>query len=120
MKLYFINNKYYDIPAIDAYNTQRINMGLPTIHFNSVDIEVPQDIHDACALDIVDGAFSETIYLARKQKKYEDCVETLIREKYSINQELATLRQRDTKPEEFAEYNRYAEYCKALAKIKTN
>jgi hypothetical protein len=40
----------------------------------------------------------------------------MIREKYSVNTELAILRQRDTKPEEFEEYNAFAEACKAEAK----
>lgn len=50
----------------------------------------------------------ETDYIALVDKK--------IRRKYSISAELAILRQRDTKPEEFAEYNAYAEECKARAK----
>ena len=52
---------------------------------------------------------------------YEERVEQLIREKYSINQELAIQRQRDTKPSEFEEYFAYCEECKAKAKdeIKT-
>lgn len=52
----------------------------------------------------------------RKQEKYESRVSELIRAKYSLNQELSILRQRDTKPAEFAEYNLYAEGCKARAK----
>ncbi len=51
-----------------------------------------------------------------KQRQYENKVEELIRQKYSLSQELAILRQRDTKPTEFAEYNAYAESCKAQAK----
>lgn len=47
---------------------------------------------------------------------YGELVESYIREKYSLSAELAILRQRDTKPEEFAEYNAYAEQCKAKAK----
>lgn len=47
---------------------------------------------------------------------YENLVESYIRERYSLSAELAILRQRDTKPEEFAEYNAYAEECKARAK----
>jgi hypothetical protein len=47
---------------------------------------------------------------------YEQLVISKIRERYSIDQELAILRQRDTKPEEFAEYNAYVENCKAQAK----
>lgn len=39
-------------------------------------------------------------------------IEQLIRKRYSVSDELAILRQRDTKPDEFAEYNAYAEQCK--------
>lgn len=44
---------------------------------------------------------------------YEQRVVNRIREKYSIDDELAILRQRDTKPEEFAEYNAFVEMVKA-------
>ncbi|MBO7230462.1 MAG: hypothetical protein J6V20_03500 [Bacteroidaceae bacterium] len=47
---------------------------------------------------------------------YEERVEQLIREKYSINQELAIQRQRDTKPSEFEEYFVFCEECKTMAK----
>ena len=47
---------------------------------------------------------------------YGKTVEKKIRARYSVNQELAILRQRDTKPDEFAEYNAFVEGCKASAK----
>ena len=47
---------------------------------------------------------------------YEERVVELIRQRYSINQELAILRQRDSKAEEFGEYNSYVEECKATAR----
>ena len=47
---------------------------------------------------------------------YTDYVDRLIRRRYCVSAELAILRQRDTKPEEFAEYNAYAEECKKKAK----
>ena len=50
--------------------------------------------------------------------RYEDEVAILIREKYSENDELAILRQKDSKPEEFAEYNAYCEQCKKEIKEK--
>lgn len=50
------------------------------------------------------------------EKLYESEIIRKIRERYTINQELAILRQRDTKPEEFAEYNAYVEQCKADVK----
>ena len=43
---------------------------------------------------------------------YEQRVVNRIREVYSIDDELAILRQRDTKPEEFAEYNAFVERIK--------
>lgn len=54
------------------------------------------------------------------QAAYENYVNALIREKYTLSQELAILRQRDSKPEEYAAYNAYCEQCKAQAKIKYN
>lgn len=47
---------------------------------------------------------------------YENEVIKLIRKKYSVNQELAILRQRDTKPKEFEEYNAFVEACKKSVK----
>ena len=49
-------------------------------------------------------------------KEYSDKVDELVREKYSISQELAILRQRDEKVSEYEEYYRYAEECKVKAK----
>lgn len=47
---------------------------------------------------------------------YNERVSSFIRSRYSIDDELAILRQRDVKPEEFEEYNRYCEECKQLAR----
>ena len=47
---------------------------------------------------------------------YEQRVQQSIRERYSVDDELAILRQRDTQPDEFAAYYEYAEQCKAQAK----
>ena len=44
---------------------------------------------------------------------YEREIVNRIRKKYSINQELAILRQRDTKPSEFEEYNAFVEQIKS-------
>lgn len=48
---------------------------------------------------------------------YEEQVVAKIRERYSIDDELAILRQRDTKPDEFEAYNAYAESCKEEARL---
>ncbi|MBQ2746775.1 MAG: hypothetical protein IJF35_03595 [Clostridia bacterium] len=47
---------------------------------------------------------------------YEQRVVNRIREKYSVDDELAILRQRHTKPEEFAEYNSFVEKIKLTEK----
>lgn len=49
---------------------------------------------------------------------YEDRVVELIRLRYSVNDELAILRQRDAKPQEFDDYNIYCEECKTQAKLE--
>ena len=53
-----------------------------------------------------------------KQLEYEKLVESLIRQKYSLSNELAILRQATTKVDEFKAYNEYAEKCKNQAKSK--
>lgn len=64
---------------------------------------------------------SETeIRLAKKNGVTEDIKKRLIiervRERYDANDEMAILRQRDTKPEEYEAYNTYIEECKAEIK----
>jgi hypothetical protein len=63
--------------------------------------------------------------LARKNREvnsesweslYESEIIRRIRNRYTVNQELAILRQRDTKAEEFAAYNAFVEECKSEAK----
>lgn len=51
-----------------------------------------------------------------KEKLYANLVSKLIRERYSVDDEMAILRQRDTKPEEYAYYNAFCEECKRKAK----
>ena len=49
---------------------------------------------------------------------YDTAVSALIRERYSLDAELAISRQRETKPDEFAEYFAFCEECKQTAKAK--
>ena len=51
-----------------------------------------------------------------KDKLYANLVSKLIRERYSVDDEMAILRQKETKPEEWKEYNSYCEDCKARAR----
>ena len=51
-------------------------------------------------------------------RSYNEKVVSLIREKYSLDEELAIQRQRDIKPQEFQEYFEYCE--KKKKKVKNN
>lgn len=53
-----------------------------------------------------------------KDRLYPNLVSRLIRERYSIDDEMAILRQRDTKPDEYEAYNAFCEECKAKAKVE--
>lgn len=59
-----------------------------------------------------DGTETSTV-----QMDYGETVNGLIRRKYTLSEELAILRQRDTKAEEFEAYNSYAESCKEEARL---
>lgn len=47
---------------------------------------------------------------------YGDMVNELVREKYNISEELALIRQKDEKPDEYNEYYLYVEKCKTRVK----
>ena len=49
------------------------------------------------------------------EQMYKDRVVELVREKYTIDDELSIQRQRDTKVDEFNEYNIFVENCKEIA-----
>ena len=90
--------------------------------YNYTKVEINDVYSDCQASDFNDDlTFSIEKYNARKQKQdndeYENKVVALIRQKYNVNQELAILRQRDAKPEEYQEYYDYVEQCKAEVKL---
>ena len=89
--------------------------------YNYTKVEIDDKYSDCQASDFNDDlTFSIEKYNARKQKQdndeYENKIVALIRKKYNVNQELALLRQRDTKPEEWNIYNEYVESCKRQVK----
>lgn len=61
-----------------------------------------------------DIKIAENTYL--KNITYEQYIVYLIRKRYTQNDEFAILRQKDTKPNEYVEYNNYCEQCKTEAK----
>ena len=90
--------------------------------YNYKIVEIDDKYADCVASDFnQDLSFSIDKYKSRKETEakieYENKIVALIRKKYNVNQELAILRQRDTKPTEFEEYNEYVEQCKRQVKI---
>ena len=55
---------------------------------------------------------------AQSEADYKARVISLIRARYDADDEIALLRQRDTKPDEYAAYNAYVEQCKAEARAE--
>ena len=93
-------------------------------------VEGGVEISDERWLELIDGQAAGMLITEDKQGSpvlteyvnsvpvptYEQRVQQSIRERYSVDEELAILRQRDTKPDKFAAYYEYAEQCKAQAK----
>ena len=91
--------------------------------YNYTKVEIDDKFSDCLGSDFnEDLTFSVEKYNARKEQEkaneYENLIVSKIRQRYNVNQELAILRQRDTKPEEFAEYNAFVEQCKAEVKAE--
>ena len=91
--------------------------------YNYTKVEIDDKYDDCVASDFnQDLSFSIDKYKSRKETEakieYENKIVALIRKKYNINQELAILRQRDTKPQEYQEYYNYVEQCKKQVKNK--
>ena len=76
----------------------------------------PVEEHDEIEDILIYIPYTETELKDIAIKNYPNKVAELIRQKYSINDELAILRQRDEKPIEYQEYFAYCEECKSKAK----
>lgn len=106
--LYFNGNTY--VPPKDDI--------LIAAGYEIKEVEIPEP-------EVIEGDFEEGIeqpieneVVETPKKTYEQRVVELIRLRYSVDDELAILRQRDTKTEEFEEYNAYCENCKTIARVE--
>lgn len=75
--------------------------------------EVYSDKGDYILVEYKEGSFPPV-----QELPYDEKVNNLIREKYSESNELAIIRQKDTKPAEFKEYYDFCEDCKLKIKMK--
>lgn len=83
------------------------------------DNELPRSyIEDVCQKLLAMLPKQESQEVEQPTISYDELVDSKIRARYTVSQEFSILRQRDTKPDEFAEYNAYCEQCKAEAKAE--
>lgn len=93
-EIFSTEEKYVHIKNTDVYFKRAVAVRLSVEQCEEVD-EVPQTINT---------------------KAYEDKVDSLIRNRYSLSEELGILRQKDVKKAEYDAYFAYCERCKAEAK----
>lgn len=67
-------------------------------------------------IEDVDALLAELAELEGRTISYNDKVNLLIRQRYSLSEELAVLRQREEKPAEYQQYYEYCEQCKTKVK----
>lgn len=102
--------------------TQMLANGKIRIYFNvqaGKETNIQKD-EDGNALETETDVYTADEIDIEAPLTYSKVVEALIRDRYSVSDELAILRQQATKPEEFDAYNKYAEECKALAQSITD
>lgn len=103
------------------------DLTLPPYNYQILEIDDAEiDGIRAADFDNIDGKFVfnrekytmriENEKASRIAQDYSDKVRQLIADRYSYADELAIIRQKDTRPEEYKEYFEYCENCKAIAK----
>lgn len=99
-----------------------------SLDFTQEQLDIIQKCHDnELPRSYIEDVYQKLLAMLPKQEpqkversaiSYDELVDSKIRARYTISQEFAILRQRDTKPEEFAGYNAYCEQCKAEARAE--
>lgn len=92
----FSTDKYVHIKNTDVYFKRAVAVSLSVEQCEEVD-EIPN---------------------IRNEEDYGNHVNDLIRRRYSLSEELAILRQKDEKPDEYRIYFAFCEECKANAKLE--
>lgn len=95
-EIFSTEGKYVHIKNTDVYFKRAVAVSLSVEQCEEVD-EVPN---------------------IRNEEDYGNQVNDLIRRRYSLSEELAILRQKDEKPDEYRVYFAFCEECKANAKLE--
>ena len=108
--LVYNGNTY--VPPTDELLVE-VGYEIREVEIPEVEIPEPDMVEEGLIEQPIENEVVET-----PKKTYEQRVVELIRLHYSVDDELAILRQRDTKTEEFEEYNAYCENCKTIARVE--
>ena len=107
---------YANIPPA----TETLSDGRIRVNYNVVETTEEREIIDPETGKPTGETESVTVYVCDTvivdKSDYVSLIVALIRQKYSADDELAILRQRDSKAEDFDAYNTFAEECKVIAK----
>lgn len=95
----------YPLPIWERYNPEKITL-CHTITEKQVEDEQTHETKTMYECETV---------LVDNEPNKSRIVEALIRERYSVSDELALERQRTSKKAEWTEYNTYCEDCKTIA-----
>lgn len=95
-EIFSTEEKYVHIKNTDVYFKRGLAIGLSVEQCEEVD-EIPN---------------------IRNEEDYGNQVNDLIRRRYSLSEELAILRQKEEKPDEYRAYFAFCEECKAKAKAE--
>ena len=104
---------------IDKKLRPEIDYAKPPYNFTIIEID---NQYADCEPSDFDQDLKFNIWKYAKKRQKMNIIDTknkivsLIREKYSIDDEMAILRQKDTKPNEFQVYNEFVEECKRKVK----
>lgn len=77
---------------------------------------IPKKLANKFSTEYTPKEYNDKYFYIPKSLSYEKAVDALVRQKYSVSAELAILRQRDSKVEEFKAYYDFVEACKVEAK----
>ena len=64
--------------------------------------------------EVVNGYYYDEVVVEAADSNRDTLISALIHTRYSVDREIALLRQKESKPVEFDEYNLFAESCKEM------
>ena len=100
--------------------SEKLSNGKTRIHYNVTEVQESNPVIDPETGEPTGEIETRTVYqceyvIIDGEVNVGSVVSAILRKTYSVDDELALLRQRDSKPEEFAAYNTAAEAAKAVA-----